>query len=229
MQAESGQSLDDILRRKEYERQAGEGVFFWGVGNAPSTMTSALARMGVRIPAIFSIMKSRPKPVDIAPEKVVVWRQFIDASGRAAPIPESSLVTSRADSAKGVKTHHYALVCHSERPLMLNSPAPVFDPTQYRNAGPNGGEIGNSQVTALLQRVSRGEPERGYAANLTAQLTGSYWVKLVDPIEISRDDQRMMSNFHSGTPEQWLEIVARLRFGTSTWSSSRGETTLSLF
>lgn len=36
VQAESGQTLNAIVARKEKERLAGAGVFFWGVGNALS-------------------------------------------------------------------------------------------------------------------------------------------------------------------------------------------------
>ena len=36
MQAEAGQRLETIIARKEIERQAGEGLFLWGVGSAPS-------------------------------------------------------------------------------------------------------------------------------------------------------------------------------------------------
>ena len=40
MQAEAGQGLELILRRKERERVAGDGRFFWGVGNAPAVITN---------------------------------------------------------------------------------------------------------------------------------------------------------------------------------------------
>jgi hypothetical protein len=81
MQAEAGQPLETIVARKELERQAGDGVFLWGVGNAPAAVTSLLAKARLPVRAIFSIMKSRPKSIDLAPRRVVIWRRYIDANG----------------------------------------------------------------------------------------------------------------------------------------------------
>ena len=50
MQVEAGQALESIIARKEIERRAGGGLFFWGVGNAPSTAINALARLEIAIP-----------------------------------------------------------------------------------------------------------------------------------------------------------------------------------
>lgn len=41
MQAEAGQSLDAIVRRKELEREANGGLFLWGVGNLIRILESA--------------------------------------------------------------------------------------------------------------------------------------------------------------------------------------------
>src|SRR5437773_1823143 len=50
MQAEAGQGIEAIVSRKELERQAGGGLFCWGIGNAPPRSLSALVRAGWRIP-----------------------------------------------------------------------------------------------------------------------------------------------------------------------------------
>jgi hypothetical protein len=63
MQAEAGQELAAIMARKELERLAGDGLFFWGIGNAPSRAVGQLARVGHEIDVVFSVMKSRPKAV----------------------------------------------------------------------------------------------------------------------------------------------------------------------
>src|SRR4051794_36935642 len=81
MQSEAGQSLADIVRRKESERLAGQGLFFWGVGNAPSSVTNSLARMLTPISAVFSIMKGKPKRIDVSPSRTLVWRGYIDLDG----------------------------------------------------------------------------------------------------------------------------------------------------
>lgn len=66
MQAEAGQQIETIVSRKELERRAGNGSFMWGVGNPPAIITGALARAKVPVHVIFSMMKSRPKAVDVA-------------------------------------------------------------------------------------------------------------------------------------------------------------------
>lgn len=85
MQAEAGQSLDAIVSRKEHQRRAGGGLFLWGVGNAPPASMKALAHMGREIPVIFSIMKTKPRAIDAAPARTVIWRRYVDSSGRKRP------------------------------------------------------------------------------------------------------------------------------------------------
>lgn len=211
MQAEAGQALDAIVRRKEMERRAGRGSFCWGVGNAPATMTSALARLGHPVAAIFSIMKSRPKAVDVRPARTFAWRRYIDANGAVRPLPRHALVTSRADSAGGPKDRHFALMCWSDSPLAIQRGVP-FDPSAYRNAGGNGAPVGASQVTALLKRTSNGGGETAYEANICAWLAESYWVKLTDPVECTVD-MGEADSLSTSCAESWLAFVDRVRDG----------------
>lgn len=210
MQVEAGQALETIVARKEIERQAGEGVFFWGVGNAPSTAINALARMEIAIPLIFSVMKSKPKPADVAPSKVVAWTSFIDCYGRKQTLPEHAVVTSRGHSPSRIKTHHYALMCRSNQPLHL-AQGPPFHVEAYRNASATGGKVGASQVTALLKRTSEPAQEAGYEVNLSASLTDSYWVKLVDPVEVSPGKLAMLDEADTLQPKCWRELARAIR------------------
>lgn len=211
MQAEAGQALDAIVRRKEMERHAGRGSFCWGVGNAPATMTSALARLGHPVAAVFSIMKSRPKAVDVRPTRTFAWRRFVDSNGAVRPLPRHILVTSRADSAGGPKDRHFALMCWSDTPLSIQRGVP-FDPSAYRNAGGNGAPVGASQVTALLKRTSNGAGETGYEANMCAWLSESYWVRLSDPVECDVD-MAEADDLDTSSTAAWLEFVDRVRDG----------------
>jgi hypothetical protein len=185
MQAEAGQDLEVIIARKERERRAGGGAFLWGVGNAPAAITNVLARTGLPVRAVFSIMKSRPKPVDANPSKVVAWRRYLDSNNVTRDLPAHALVTSRADSALGPKKVHYALMCHSSEPLALRRGVESFDPTAFRNAGGTGAPVGHSQVTALLKRVDQKAIPSDYEVNLSAWLTDGYWVRLIDPVDIT--------------------------------------------
>lgn len=222
MQSEAGQALEQIIARKELERRSGDGVFFWGVGNPPAVATAALARLRTPVKAIFSIMKSRPKAIDATPKSLLVWRRYIDKYGMEKEIPPNVLVTSRGDAGSSEKRRHYALMCYSPKPLRIEHGV-GFDPKSYRNASGNGAPIGASQVTALLQKVK--ESETGdYEANLTAQLTGSYWVKLADPARLDHEAM-MLSDTASGS-DHWLAIVSKIRSGPAVEQAEPGQRSL---
>ena len=220
MQAEAGQMLDAIVTRKERERRAGDGVFLWGVGNAPSTAINSLARLRISVPVIFSAMKSKPKAVDIAPSRTIVWRQYINECGIERPLPTSAFVTSRGDSAGRAKTRHYALMCYSDAPLALTQGVP-FDPSAFRNVGGVGAPVGASQVTALLRQVAEPTDAPDYEANIIAWLTEGYWVRLSDPQELSVRSIAEISEF-DGDTDQWLALIERIR-GKIVTRSSRTE------
>lgn len=225
MQSEAGQGLDAILARKELERQAGQGLFFWGVGNAPSTIISALARAKVPVQAVFSLMKSRPKAADVAPTRIVAWRRFVDAHGAERPLPEYALITSRGDSDRGPKRAHYALMCLSREPLTFVRGRP-FDPKAFRNAAGNGAPVGPSQVTALLRRVEEERPCPDYEVNLSAWLTGSYWVRLSDPVELDAAKLAKVRDIGGGSLSLWCNTVEEVRSGPSFFDSGRSMGTL---
>lgn len=210
MQAEAGQALKAIVERKERERQAGAGSFLWGVGNAPAHVTNVLARAGIPVRVVFSVMKSRPKAVDIKPSRTVIWRRYLDAQGVERPLPPHALVTSRGDSAGGAKRTHHALMCRSDEPLAIKR-GETFDPAAFRNAGGTGAPVGFSQVTALLRRVQFGHQNSDYEANLTAWLADSYWVRLIDPDVLDAARLSILADITRQPLEEWCEVVSRIR------------------
>jgi hypothetical protein len=203
MQAEAGEQLSRIVRRKELERRTGNGLFFWGVGNAPSRAIPTLVRAAAAIDVLFSVMKSKPKAHDAAPSRVLAWRRYIDAEGVMRAIPKHVLVTSRA----GSRDCHYALMCRSESPLEVTDEGP-FDPTAFRNYGA-GGAVGASQVTALIERCAP-DGSSGYRVAMRARLTGGFWVKLVDPVELTSAAKVALEEEPSDD-EAWLELVGYVR------------------
>jgi hypothetical protein len=230
MQAESGQQLHAIVARKELERLACNGLFFWGVGNAPARSVSLLVKARQPVDVIFSVMKSKPKQIDTSPLELYVWRRFIDLNGVLRSLPPGVLVTSRGDTYGGAKRRHYALVCHSAAPLVLDDLGPFY-PSMYRNVGGTGAPIGASQVTALLKRCADPCPEPGYRINIRAQLTGSYWVRLADPIKIGGSNralwERRLSSLALLTVSTWREFVGTLRDGgTAAYSSTKHQPSL---
>jgi limonene-1,2-epoxide hydrolase len=221
MHAEAGEGLARIVRRKDLERRAGNGLFFWGVGNAPSRAIPALARAADVIDVLFSVMKSKPKVHDVAPSRVLAWRSYVDVNGVVRPIPPNVLVTSRASS----RDHHYALMCRSDSTLDVADEGP-FDPSAYRNLGA-GGAVGNSQVTALLERCAP-DGSAGYRVAMRARLTGGLWVKLVDPVEVAGSIRTALE----GVPKDedaWLELVGYVRSHGRPVSEVRQPAQASLF
>lgn len=203
MQTEAGQGLARIVRRKDLERRTGGGLFFWGVGNAPSRAIPALARTAAAIDVLFSVMKSKPKAQDVAPSRVLAWRSYVDFDGVVRPLPRNVLVTSRA----GSRDHHYALMCRSEAPLGLSDEGP-FDPAAYRNYGA-GKAVGPSQVTALLERCAPYGASH-YRVAMRARLTGGFWVKLVDPVELTNAAREALDE-ELADEDAWLELVRYVR------------------
>ncbi len=226
MQTEAGQPLAKIVHRKNLEREGNGGLFFWGVGNPPAQATRSISATKETIKVVFSKMKSKPKEVDTAPSQTFVWRTYIDMVGAERPLPDNTLVTSRGSHHGKPKKVHYALMCHSESSLRLGAGKP-FIPSNYRNCTPTAGQVGNSQVTALLQMVAnRTEPE-GYYEDMTANLTGSFWVKLSDPRRLDQDEIEECNRFASDSLEDWSELVTRLRQGpTVDFSEDNAQKTL---
>ncbi|MCS3761589.1 hypothetical protein [Bradyrhizobium centrosematis] len=211
MQSEAGQTLTQIVERKERERLAGKGLFFWGVGNAPSSSISTLARMLTPVSVVFSIMKGKPKQIDTSPIRTLVWRRYVDLFGMEHDLPEHVLITSRGETKSASKKRHYALMCHREMPLEIQH-GHIFDASAYRNVSSAGGPVGSSQVTALLRRVSKPSGSSGYEINLTARLTGSYWVRLSSPTLLTDDKARLLAD--RVQLEDWSSLVAKLRSGS---------------
>src|SRR5687768_6644325 len=95
---EAAQSIDQILARKEQERVANNGVFFWGIGNAVGPSMKELIRCTPRPEVLFSPIKSRPRAKDVAPPAVVAWVTGHTLAGEFFRLTAPSLVTSRQDA-----------------------------------------------------------------------------------------------------------------------------------
>lgn len=143
MQAESGQALDAIVKRKDRERRVNNGVFYWGIGNALGSRIGSLLTQEPNPRVYFSVMLSRPKAMDAFAESVVAWTKAVDASGNQFDLPDSILVLSRASTALKRKESHFALVCASESELTI-SPSARIDACHLWNIGEQGRRVGAS-------------------------------------------------------------------------------------
>jgi hypothetical protein len=101
-------------------------------------------------------------------------------------------------------------MCWSSTPLKLSLDGPpLFDHGAFRNVGGTGAPVGASQVTALLRRCRPSTSDAAdYAVNLRASLSGSYWVKLTDPIELDAATIAKLSNAASLDQLGWRSLAS---------------------
>ncbi len=210
MQSEAGQGLERIIARKEMERRLNGGVFLWGVGNAPARAMKGLALAGTSMPVVFSRMLSKPRAVDSDPEEVVAWTTILMPDGSTRPLPTASIVTSRRSG----RTVHHALHCTSMVPLLLREHQ-TMDASRYVNYGPDGREVGASQVTALVIHDPRkdGGPARTYPVSMSADLTCGMWTRLLDPVVVTDEVRMAIDSEHDDA--SWLELCRAIRRGRS--------------
>jgi hypothetical protein len=177
MGVESGEGLEQIVRRKEAERVEGNGQFWWGIGNSlGSAVRETVRAQGGRLPVLFSVMLGKPKATDNAPEMLWRWTGWEDEAGRIHHIPPHAKVISRGAA---MKDRHYALVCHSDAPLALAPGGERFDPARCRTL--SGKVPGASQVTALLRGNPGTHGSGPYEVCFRAVLVEPWAVKLVRP------------------------------------------------
>ena len=170
---EAGERLEDILARKERERAANGGVFLWGIGNNVGSSVGVLAKD--RPPEVlFSPISSPPRICDELPEEVLLWTNAETLGGEHFDIPSGSIVTSRGGAQKKC---HYALVCHSDRPLRLgNGNGRIFSGS-LRNLV-SGRQVGSSQVTSVVERHAREPLGRAYEVAMRFRMVYPYFVRL---------------------------------------------------
>jgi hypothetical protein len=183
---EAGQSISDILRRKEQERSANGGLFYWGIGNAVGPSILELLRKSDEPEVLFSPIKSTPRRDDVAPETVVAWTAAAGLNGEPHPLPTSSLITSRFNIGR---PRHYALVCSSDSSLEDDFDAAATNAeriavSQLANIV-TGRPLGASQVTAVVKRqAQQGLSSTEYTVKFRAKLVPPYFIQLSTPQQI---------------------------------------------
>ncbi|WP_322104831.1 hypothetical protein [Paraburkholderia sp. J41] len=213
MGAESGEQLQLIIRRKEWERSLGNGLFFWGIGQSLGGNADMAMRTGEKLKVLFSPMISKAKAIDSAPDETVVWTAFVDAFGEEHPLPEHALVTSRATLPSGRrKEFHYALVCRSPKSLATSGQLSV-NPTSICNFATNK-PLGASQVTAIVRSVQEQNAAGGklYPVSFFAELVQPYFVRLVAPRVLTGSEKALLARTtESGVERTWRDVVTSIR------------------
>jgi hypothetical protein len=212
MGTEAGEPLSFILHRKEIERQACGGLFFWGVGNP---MGAGLMELKARVSepmVLFSEMLCKPAARDAAPSGLLLWLSYMNDKNEEADLPIGSLITSRRTTASGrPKSVHYALVCASDRPL-CSEPVGQLHARNLVNIV-SGRPVGSTQVTAAVQHSHQyGTKGAKYTINFAAQLRGPGQVRLVRFVELERNDLvESREAADRGDVRVWQESVRKLK------------------
>lgn len=219
MGTEAGQGLEAILRRKEYERLSGDGLFAWGIGNSVGPAVRHARELGFdSLDVLFTRMKSAPKAIDASPSAVVLWTAYEGENGDLLPLPGHVLVTSRGntDERAGLKRNHYALLCRSARSLLSTVRDQAVDSSAVRNLVSHN-PTGASQVTAVVRKTDSHAAPRAYPVQFRAKLDGPGFVRLACPALLtSRLMQIYLYAISADSSKQWTERVAELRATVST-------------
>jgi len=211
---EAGQTIEAIRRRKELERSAGDGLFYWGIGSSLGDLVENCLQAWGALPILFSAMKSKAKPIDLAPTPPLLWTAYIDATGREVPLPENVVVTSRARLPDGrPKTRHYALICHSGRRLDEDWSGIRICTQSLRNVASEA-LLGASQVTAVVRRLPMSEDlgDSSYGLAFRAELAHLGFVRLVKPQLVTGEMAECFGEVAScDSADEWLSLCGRLR------------------
>jgi hypothetical protein len=212
MEAESGQPIQTIRRRKDFERLNGGGLFYWGIGT--SIDVGEVLKRSTSLEVVFSLMRAKPRQTDVSPKGVLLWTQFLDADGAVYALPPHALVLSNAHTAKqSEKERYYALVCHSSDSLFIARDERLGF-AHLRNFNGDKKPLGFSQITAVVEHVSTASPGVLYPATMRAELKSPYCAKLREPVLLDQADRHKITAVADDpelTPRVWGEFVASLR------------------
>jgi hypothetical protein len=60
----AGETIDDIVKRKEAERVAGDGLFYWGIGNSLGEKNLQEMSQGQSFPVLWTMSKKFEKQLN---------------------------------------------------------------------------------------------------------------------------------------------------------------------
>jgi hypothetical protein len=199
MGQDAGQSLKEIIIRKEAERRTG-GDFWWGLGTPlGDRVESEAISNGGTLPALF--FKTLGKQKQALAQKTFVWNGWRSSKGRHGVIPKHVLVLGGDPDGR-----YYALVCRCDIELVLGNHGP-FEPTQCRTLA-KGVRPGVTQRTALLTG-QRKHPHGPYHIGFEAYLAAPWFVRLTDSRALTPAELDRVRQYKPG--DDWLSLVKSLR------------------
>lgn len=201
---QSEERYEHIRARKEAERTAGNGEFWWGIGvSLGSNGIRAAKDAGEQLPVIFVRNRTHTKQSQVPAARKVLWTKWESEDGEWVDIPLHVVITSAAD-----KNHdrQHALVCRREDPIKLGGTR--IDLSKSLTIG--GGRFDKSQLsTALLSGDPLPQPDGQYFADFDAELVNPYCPRLGSPRELRSDEYQSLIDWREG--HDWLDLVGKLR------------------
>ena len=209
---DAGETPEHIIIRKEAERVAGAGEFWWGLGASLGVSVEVMAqRNGGTLPALFSKSKGIETQQNSEVRIWNAWRSVLhpDQQGR---IPGHIIVTSGHDPKK--RQTRFALICRSAVELALGTVG-FCELDQCRTV-----RGGRQRVDALrgAQLLTKREPlisphgspsQSVYRIAFKATLVGHCYVQLENSRALTQAELNNLLQFQPG--DDWLSLVKKLR------------------
>jgi len=205
----SGQEAPQILRRKELERQAGKGIFWWGVGESKCPAIAHLRHREVAPKVLFVWQRQHAKQPSAG---LWLFETYEKGPRKGFSIPDHVLM-ARSGNKKG---SYYALVCRSTKPLTetVNVDLDLARYLNLKNDGHTGNKPGLNQNTLVLTENSNPLTDSDlYTLAFEAELVEPFCVKLGGKRELSSEEARKLDDVTNPgrTLDDWAHSLRSLR------------------
>jgi hypothetical protein len=208
---DAGETPEHIILRKEAERAAGAGEFWWGLGRSLGSSVEVMAqRNGGTLPALFS--KSRTTETTQGSEVRIwnAWRSVLhpDQQGR---IPDHVIATS--GHAPNRRQTRYAFICRSADELALGTVG-FCELSQCRTVKYRQ-RIHALRGAQLLRKLEpiispHGSPSQTVCSiAFEANLVGHCYVLLENSRVLTPTELNILLQFQPG--DDWLSLAKKLR------------------
>ena len=206
MGEDAAEPLSHIITRKEAERKAGGGEFWWSIG---STIAKELEEVAISnggsLPVFFSALGLQGGGG--SKQQICVWNGWRSRDGkRRDHIPGHVLITSDYKPERP----HYALVCHSASQVALGNHG-YFDPVTCPTL--SGKTRDRRQRTALLTGNAI-QPHGPYPIAMRADLVSPWYVRLSDYSVLDAAELARIRQYKAG--DDWPRLVNTLRQTSSS-------------
>jgi hypothetical protein len=207
----AGETLERTIVRKEAERIAGAGEFWWGLGASLGVSVEVMAhRNGGTLPLLFSKPRTTRPPRSTQIRIWNAWRSILHPDQQGY-IPDHVIITSGHDRQK--RETRYALICHSAVKLALGNVG-ICDLAQCRRVRSRD-KVADLRGAQLLTKPEplishHGSPSQSvHRIAFEATLFGHCYVQLENFRILADAEFDSLLQFQEG--DDWLGLVKKLR------------------